>query len=283
MSKLKACKRAGRIAAVVNDSFLNVTENLKDITSFIDGTSGLGFASQYDFIFADPPFNIGEDYDGCADKMQAKDFDLFNARWLAVCGLSLLKENGILAVNIPNEMVQDTLNICTNNLNLSLIDWIIWHFRFGVCQSPDTASKFIRSHNHCLIFRKGSGRHTFNGHSVLVPSDRATVYNDSRTPYGMRIPLSVWSIENDGNYWGRVTGNSSEKIAGHPNQLPELYLDRLVKAYTNAGDWILDPFGGTGTTATVAHWLGRNVVTVEQSAKYCEDIFNRLLKGAVRL
>jgi DNA modification methylase len=66
-------------------------------------------------------------------------------------------------------------------------------------------------------------------------------------------------------------------MPNHPNQLPERYLERVIKAYTIVGDWVFDPFGGTGTTATVAAKLGRNAYTTELSQQYYNDIVIRLL------
>ncbi len=70
---------------------------------------------------------------------------------------------------------------------------------------------------------------------------------------------------------------------GHPNQLPEVYLERLLRAYTNPGDRVCDPFGGSGTTAVVADALGRDCVTCDISPENCESILERLKLGAIRV
>lgn len=243
----------------------------------------------FDFVFADPPFNIGHGYDVYNDSLPPDAFFEFTSQWVGYLPL-ILKPGGIAAINIPDSMVRDVLNIAAA-CSLTRIDWVIWHYRFGQC----VQSKFISSHAHCLIFRNDSvpcapgeyWPHTFNADAVMVPSDRSTVYSDSRTldsaTPGYRVPLDVWCMENDGQHWGRVNGNSAERIAGHPNQLPEKYLERLIKAYTNSGEWVLDPFGGTGTTAVVARELQRNCITIELSAAYATDIAQRCASGAVRV
>ncbi len=122
---------------------------------------------------------------------------------------------------------------------------------------------------------------------MLVDSDRATTYGDKRIHEtengGKRLPGTVWGIPSDGPYWGRIQGNSSERRKNHPNQLPEVYLARLIKAYTNPGDRVLDPFGGSGTTAVVAQALKRNYVTIDVSLDNVKSIRQRLKKGAVRV
>jgi DNA modification methylase len=125
---------------------------------------------------------------------------------------------------------------------MNRIAWVNWHYRFGVCQR----SNWIDTRCHCLIFAKNKKIHTWNPDEVLVDSDRATKYNDKRIDDhengGKRLPGTVWGVPSDGPYWGRVQGNSKERRPNHPNQLPEVYIERLIRAYTNPGDHIFDPF-----------------------------------------
>jgi site-specific DNA-methyltransferase (adenine-specific) len=55
----------------------------------------------------------------------------------------------------------------------------------------------------------------------------------------------------------------------HPTQKPEKLLAKIILASTNAGDLILDPFAGSGTTAVVAKKLGRRFVVIESDEEYC--------------
>jgi site-specific DNA-methyltransferase (adenine-specific) len=137
------------------------------------------------------------------------------------------------------------------------------------------------------VFARAPGRHTWNPDAVLVPSDRLTRYADprtarSRTP-GRRVPFDVWGLPDDGPHWGRVQGNNRERRAGHPNQLPEVYLERLVRAYTNPGDLVLDPFAGSGTTLVVARALGRPAVGIDVSAAAVGSAWQRVCAGSVRV
>lgn len=233
-----------------------------------------------DLIFADPPFNIGQKYDGYSDKLERELYADFTYNWLSECG-RLLKPSGTLAVNVPDDLVHLVLGLAP--IPATRIDWIIWHYRFGQCGR----AKFVNSKAHCLVFVKHpmKGR-TWNPDDVLVESDRVA-YGDKRTKKsntpGKRVPLDVWGVPSDGPCWGRVQGNSAERRAGHPNQLPEKYLERIIRAYSNPGDLILDPFGGSGTTAVVAAALGRRAITVDISEANVKSIVERLRKGAVRV
>lgn len=241
--------------------------------------NSVGFYGQFDMVCTDPPFNIGQGYDVCDDRRPDSEYGIWFRDWLHQAA-QCLRNGGVFAINVPDALIGLTLQSVP--FSFTRIDWIIWHYKFGEC----VRSKFISSHTHCLVFRQCDIPHTFNDHDILVNSDRKSKYNDRRTVEsatpGLRVPLDVWSIDNDGPYWGRIVGANEEKIDNHPNQLPELYMARLIRAYTNPGDLILEPFGGTGTTTVVAEALGRRCVTLELSEQYCVDIVARLKKGVVR-
>ncbi|MEJ5250428.1 MAG: site-specific DNA-methyltransferase [Chthonomonadetes bacterium] len=67
---------------------------------------------------------------------------------------------------------------------------------------------------------------------------------------------------------------SGERI--HKQQSPVALLLRILLSSTNPGDWVLDPFAGTGTTAVVAEQLGRHCVALEIDPNYVEVIRTRL-------
>lgn len=235
---------------------------------------------EFDLVFGDPPFGIGVEYDGFKDELDYLDFSL---RWMNPAA-NLLSPGGRLYVHVPDQCVYPVLKAASETM-LVQDEWIIWHYRFG--QHKD--SGFINSKCHGLVFTRMGDKEKpiFNANDVLVDSDRASKYDDPRTQNkkggiaGKRVPLDVWGI--DEKYFGRVQGNSKERRSLHPNQLPEVYMERIIRAYTNKDSWVLDPFGGSGTTAVVARALDRRVITIEQSEKYCGSICERIEKGAVRL
>lgn len=55
----------------------------------------------------------------------------------------------------------------------------------------------------------------------------------------------------------------------HPAQKPEKLLAKLILASSNAGDTVLDPFAGSGSTAVTAKKLGRRYIGIEQNPRYC--------------
>jgi DNA modification methylase len=69
----------------------------------------------------------------------------------------------------------------------------------------------------------------------------------------------------------------------HPTQKPEDLMAQLVGDFTDPGDLILDPFGGSGTTAVAAKRLGRRCILIEREEKYCEVAASRLSQAALEL
>lgn len=241
--------------------------------------------TEYDLIFADPPFNIGQDYQGYNDIIPVGDFLNLLDGFIAVSA-EALKFGGILALHGPDELVEDHMSSARAS-GLSRIAWVNWHYRFGQCSRDN----WIDSRCHLLLYTQHLAKErrawTWNPDAVLVDSDRKAVYGDKRVEDyergGSRLPFTIWGIPSDGPNWGRVQGGNDERRKGHPNQLPELYLARIVKAYTNAGDAFLDAFGGSGTGITVAAALGRIATTIDVSEANCLSIVERLKKGAVRV
>lgn len=70
--------------------------------------------------------------------------------------------------------------------------------------------------------------------------------------------------------------NVSKEKTGHPCQIPEEIIRRIILTTANEGQTIIDPFGGSGTTAKVAEDLGFDSFIYEVDQKYVDIINNRL-------
>jgi len=237
-------------------------------------------AGAIDLIFADPPFNWNRAYDKWDDALPQREYLAFTYAWLDQC-IAALRPGGSLWVNIPDDWAAEIV-VHLKAGGLAMRNWCIWHYRFG----QNATGKFISSKVHVLYFLKGGSASTWNPAEILEPSDRATTYFDPRTtskrdgmPAGMRVPMDVWY----GKFWGRIQGNNEERRGHHDNQLPEVYLERVLRATSNPGDLVLDPFLGSGTTGVIAHALKRRFIGVEYSAENAKSAFERIKAGPVRL
>jgi site-specific DNA-methyltransferase (adenine-specific) len=253
--------------------------------------------------------------EGWKDGMPRREYERFTFDWIDGC-IDCLAPHGSIFINIPD----DTAAECVMHLKrrgLTMINWCIWHFRFG----QHRESSFIMSKVHVLYFAKlgnpsplvfttESAENTerakiktkksssvnsvssvvnqtgidriWNPDEILELSDRASIYADPRTMAkdtnkGMRVPMDVWY----GKYWGRIQGNNKERRHNHHNQIPEIYLERVIKACSNPGGLVLDPFCGSGTTSTVARALGRRSITIEYSKVNAASAWERITNVGV--
>ncbi|MCL4740741.1 MAG: hypothetical protein KJZ54_00905 [Phycisphaerales bacterium] len=230
-------------------------------------------------VFADPPFNWNRAYDQWHDAMPDKEYLDFTYQWLDLC-VGALATNGSLWVNIPDDWAAEIV-VHLKQRGMHMVNWCIWHYRFG----QNTSQRFINSKVHALYFSRDPFTRVWRPERVLEVSDRRAIYGDPRTeskrdgmPAGLRVPMDVWY----GRYWGRVQGNNKERRAGHDNQLPEVYLERVILACSEKGDLVLDPFTGSGTTGVVACAHGRRFIGVEYSRANAERAVERIRAGMVR-
>lgn len=219
-------------------------------------------AGSVDLVFADPPFNIGYPYDGYRDALTPTAYLAWTRAWTEAC-LRVLKPSGTMWIAMGDEHVAEVRTLLRSKATLR--NWVIWHYTFGQC----CQAKFGRSHTHLLYFVKDPRHFTFNDGAVRVPSARQTKYGDKRASPKGRLPDDVWEFS-------RVCGTFKERVGWHPCQMPVAPLERVVKACSNPGDFVLDPFAGSGTTLLAAARLGRRWVGVELSRQYAERAAQRV-------
>lgn len=235
-----------------------------------------------DLAFADPPFNIGYDYDVYEDQRGADEYLAWCRDWLTEV-VRVLKPDGTFWLAIGDEFAAELKVMMQRELQLTCRSWVVWYYTFGV----NCKSKFSRSHAHLFHMVRNPQQFTFNVDSIRVPSARQLVYGDRRAnPLG-RLPDDTWILrpqdlpegfqaDDDTWYFPRVAGTFKERAGWHGCQMPEQLLGRILRACSQAGDVVLDPFGGSGTTLAVAKKLGRRFVGFELSAQYAARIQQRL-------
>ncbi len=261
-------------------------------------------SGKVDLVFADPPFNWNRAYDKWEDDMKEHDYLTFTYDWIDIC-VRALRPGGALWINIPDDWAAEIACFLKGRLDrkpsatMHLENWCIWHYRFG----QNAVERFINSKVHVFYFVKEVGQgqpasqqtskvrsnqshsRTWHPEDVAELSDRAAIYGDARTlskkdgmPPKLRVPLDVWY----GTHFSRIQGNNAERRGYHDNQLPELYLARVIRSTSNPGDLVLDPFLGSGTTAVVARALNRNFIGTEFSEKNATSAMERINRGPER-
>jgi len=217
-----------------------------------------------DLIFADPPFNIGYKYDVYEDRKTYGKYRRWTREWMKEC-VNCLKPAGSFWIAIGDDYAAE-VRLIGRRLGLHLRNWVIWHYTFG----QNTKSKFARSHTHLFYFVKNPTDFAFNADAVRTFSDRQRVYKDRRANPNGKVPDDVWTE------FPRVCGTFEERQSWHPCQMPETILARIIRACTDPGDLIFDPFAGSGTTLVVAKKLNRQFFGTEISNKYVKKIEARL-------
>ncbi len=234
-----------------------------------------------DLAFADPPFNIGYDYDVYDDKQEAAAYLEWCEKWIAGV-YNALKPTGTFWLAIGDEYAAE-LKVASQKLGFTCRSWVIWYYTFGV----NCKSKFSRSHAHLFHFVKDAKTFTFNADKIRVPSARMLVYGDSRANPTGRLPDDTWilrpqdlpqgfSAEEDTWYFPRVAGTFKERAGFHGCQMPEQLLGRIIRACSNEGEVVLDPFSGSATTVAVAKKLGRQYISFDLSPEYISRGRDRL-------
>jgi site-specific DNA-methyltransferase (adenine-specific) len=237
-----------------------------------------------DLAFADPPFNIGYDYDVYQDKQDPEGYLNWSRQWMdAVC--RVLKPTGTFWIAIGDEFAAEIKVISQKDLGLTCRSWIVWYYTFGV----NCTRKFSRSHVHLFHLVKNPKEFTFNHQAIRVPSARQLVYADGRANPTGKLPDDTWILrpqdvpdgfepDEDTWYFPRVAGTFKERAGFHGCQMPEQLLGRIIRCCSNPGDVVLDPFAGSGTTLAVANKLGRKWLGFEISEDYATKALARIAK-----
>ncbi len=240
-----------------------------------------------DLAFADPPFNIGYEYDVYQDKLESDRYLAWCRNWMAEI-VRVLKPTGTFWLAIGDEYAAELKLLMQRELGLHCRSWIVWYYTFGV----NCKFKFSRSHAHLFYMVKAPDRCTFNLEAIRVPSARQLVYGDRRANPTGRLPDDTWILrpqdlregfepDEDTWYFPRVCGTFKERAGWHGCQMPEQLLGRIIRACSNETELVLDPFAGSGTTLAVAKKLNRRFVGFELSQQYADRIEKRLKAARV--
>ena len=157
---------------------------------------------------------------------------------------------------------------------MTILSRIIWSYDSSGVQ----AKKYFGSMYEPILFCvKDKKNYCFNAEDILVEAKTGSQRKliDYRkpvpTPYNTeKVPGNVWNFP-------RVRYRMDE-YENHPTQKPIALLERIIKASSNEGDLILDPFSGTFTTSYVANSLGRKSIGIDISEEYFKIGLRRVLR-----
>ena len=237
-----------------------------------------------DLVVTSPPYNINIQYGNktkngktVASKSVKYSDNLEESEYRKLLGnvfnecKRVLKDDGSIWINIKNRTIDGDIVppfwILDFFQDMHLKNLIVWNFDWG----GSTNKRFAPRYEFVFWFVKNSNNYTFNLEDVKVP---ALNFRPDRYKSQMKNPTDVWRIS-------MVSGNFDERT-GHPAQYPEQLIERIIRAGSNEGEIILDPFMGSGTTAAVAKKLNRKYIGYEIVEEYCKMANERLKKIEVK-
>lgn len=216
-------------------------------------------------IFADPPYGLskkkglGWKYSKHITLQEAWDIFTkdelfaFNLHWLTE-SMRVLKQGG-------------SIWVCGSFHNIYQIGFILQHLDAKI--------------NNSIVWFKPNAQPNITRRMFTESTEHLiwAVKNHSKTKWVFNY--DVVRAMNDGkqmrNMWEIPLTPKSEKWAGgHPTQKPLELLKRIILACTNEGDYVLDPFLGSGTTSVVAEYYGRNSIGIEKNDEYLPIIKKRM-------
>jgi len=216
-----------------------------------------------------PPYNVGKDYD---DDLGIDDYlDLL--RRVFTESYRVIEPGGRIAVNVANLGRKPYLPLnqyvaaLLTEIGFDLRGEIIWQkaksaggsCAWGSWRSAKNPT--LRDvHEYVIVASKGSYARKRRGEDTISKEEF------------LDATVSIWDILPE-----------SARRVGHPAPFPVELPRRLIELYTFAGDLVLDPFLGSGSTAVAAVETGRHYVGYDLSSEYLEIAERRIHEGRMGL
>lgn len=216
-------------------------------------------------IFADAPYNIGKNFGNNNDKWDnVQTYIEWCKQWIDEC-LRVLKDDGTMYFMTATQHMP-YLDVYVSE-KYNVLCRIVWTYDSSGVQSK---KMFGSLYEPILMINKSDReRITFNYKDILIEAKTGAkrklidYRKDPPQPYSTeKVPGNVWEFS-------RVRFKMDE-YENHPTQKPESLLERIIKASSNAGDIVLDPFSGSFTTSAVAVRLGRIAIGIDLNDEYYE-------------
>jgi site-specific DNA-methyltransferase (adenine-specific) len=234
-----------------------------------------------DMVLTSPPYDNLRDYQGYVFQFEAIAKELYR----------VLKEGGVVVWVVGDATIEGSETgtsfkqaLFFKEVGFNLHDTMIFKKRNPIPQIY--RRRYNNEFEYMFVFSKGP---VATHNPLMVDCLHAglelngTTYKNYSKNDQKRAKLAkpVKNQKIKGNIWEYVVGKNLEdqEAKGHPAPFPcELARDHIY-SWSNAGELILDPMCGSGTTCKVAQQLGRNFIGIDVSQEYCEIARNRLRVG----
>jgi len=224
-------------------------------------------AESIDCVWTDPPYNLSNDGITCIagrmvkvnkgewDRSRGIELDHeFNRAWLSACH-RLLKPTGTIWVS-GTLHVYPSVGFAMQQLDFRILNDIVWE---KPAPPPNLGCRCFTHSTEIILWatkaKKGKERYTFN-------------YDAMKAENGGKQMKSVWRMS--------APSQQEKRHGKHPTQKPLELIARCLRASTNAGDIVLDPFAGSATTGVAALSLGRRFIGIEMDSGHAKLGMRRL-------
>ncbi len=246
-----------------------VNQDLGDALPFVP----TGFV---DLLILDPPYNLTKNYNGHV--FRSRDAEGYIA-WFARTLTALL----------PTLRPKASLYVCsdwkTSNLVFPVLDKHL-HVRNRITWEREKgrgAKTNWKNNTEDIWFCTVGDDYCFNVNDVKLKRRVIAPYrtDDGKPKDWVESQNGNYRLTYPSNLWSDITVPfwSMPENTDHPTQKPEKLIAKLVLASSNPGDFVFDPFLGSGTTAVVARKLNRRFCGIELSHEYCCWAAKRLLQA----
>lgn len=219
-----------------------------------------------DLVLTDPPYFIGFDGGKGWDSQWGSEIEYLEwcDKWTEEC-VRVLKPERMLVVfgTLKTEtFLLYKLRTTDHNPTLTPQNEIVWSYNWG----GRGKNNFARKHEYAWCWSKGK-QFLFNADDVRVERKVSKNLRTGKAYEKGTIPTCVWEKNNH--------TTSKEYVNWHPTQKPLMILERIIKAYTNPGDTVLDIFSGSGSTMIAAAQSDRNFLGCELDKSYYDKSLER--------
>jgi DNA modification methylase len=214
---------------------------------------------EVDCVLTDPPYGISKSNYSVAMKnkdgsVRGVSYDFgewdyaFDSRKSMNAYLPLIRDGGNVIIFHANEQTNEVLDVFEQN-------GITW--------------------KRALIMQKNT--------PLPAAIHRNYVSDIEHAQWGVKGNNWTFNKQNANGYDRCVLNGMVDTNIDHPTPKPLKVIEELVLRHTNAGDLVLDPFGGSGTIALACKRNGRFCIMIEQDKKYCDLIVSRLKQDVLPL
>lgn len=226
-------------------------------------------------IVADPPYGmvLNESWDKCG----IEAYRDFSKKWLTQC-CRVLKDDGSLYVwgSLGTRSAKHWLSMASVLSDVFILkDMVVWSKQRG----RGNIRGWLSTREEMLWAIKDEKNYIWNKEFQYSTHkyDESWIKRLGKEDHPYKRATNVWTdIDEVTIEQAKRTGGKGKRITLHPAQKPVVAIERLILAHTIGGDLVIDPFGGSGTTAIAAKRTGRSYIVIEKDENYVSVIQQRL-------